>query len=444
MRKKGFLMAAAITAAVLMAGCSPSSSENTDQALEDQKAVGEAAASVVQDATGDFAGENNLAHSDYLPSAYVTLGDYKGLSVNKVKDVTELSEEDKKLAVEEYLEMNSTQQEITDRPSAEGDYVAVKYTESRDGEVMNDYTDEETEVLLGQGDVLFEEELYGKSAGDKVTATEPMENEDGDGTFDMVYDIDVVRVYSYSTPELTDDFAKETAGVGTAKELEEQIYQDSIDSANEIEKERVQRELLDMVLENSTVEGYPQPLYDSMYESTDLGYQMFYGVTLEEFFSGNEEDIKNEVLLSVNEQLIVEALAEAENIIVVREELDKYKESILEDTGYESVESLSEDYSDQELAYMLLQEKVGKLLEENANITEITEEEYENLTGDAEGFSDLGEDTEGSDGLDGSDEVMELTQSELEALFEDADVDTESDAGEEDDGAESDAGEETE
>ncbi|HCT90920.1 MAG TPA: hypothetical protein DF613_06005 [Lachnospiraceae bacterium] len=416
MRKKGILMMAALMAAALMAGCSSSAGEDTDKALEDKKAVGEAAgaSSVIKDTTGDYAGENNVVHTDYLPSEYVTLGDYKGLSVNKVEDVTELSEDEKQSAVEDYLDEHSTQEEITDRPAAEGDYVAVKYKESRDGQVVNDFTDEETEVLLGEGYALFEDKLYGTSAGDKVTTTVPMENEEGTGTVDLVYDIEVVRIYSYKRPEMTDAFAKEAAGVDTVKELEEQIYQEIMDSNNEINRSQMRDDLITVLLENSTVNGYPQSLYDSVYQSVDMSYQMWTGMSMEEAYEGDEEAIKEEVIQSVNEQLIVEAVAEAEKLIVTQEELDSYKESILEESGYESVESLSEDYSDQELAYMLVWEKVGLLLEENANVTEITEEEYENLNGEAEDIP-LGEETEGSET---SDEVLELTQSELEALFE--------------------------
>ncbi len=420
MRKRGILMTAAFMTAALMVGCGSSSSEDTE-ALEGKKAVSEAAgaSSVLTGATGNYAEEKNLAHTDYLPSEYVTLGNYKGLSVNRVKDVTELSEDEKQSALEEYLDANSTQQEITDRPAAEGDYVAVTYKESRDGQVMNDFTDEETEILLGEGDALFEDKLYGMSAGDKVTATVPMENEDGNGTFDIVYDIKVARVYSYNLPELTDAFAKETAGVDTAKELEEQIYQEAIDTRNEISKGQMREDLINTLVESSTVEGYPQSLYDLLYQSVDAGYQMW-GMSLEEAYEGDEEAIKAEVLVSVNAELIVEAVAEAENLIVTQEELDSYKESIMADSAYESLENLEEDYSDQELVRILLTEKVGLLLEENANVTEITEEEYQNLTGEPDGFvaeeSDLSDESEVSDL---SDEAMELPESELDDLLDD-------------------------
>lgn len=430
MQKRKISMMTVLLAAALLAGCGSSSSENTDKALEEKKAVSEAAgaSSVIKDSTGDYAGETNLAHTDYLPSDYVTLGEYKGLSVNKVKAVTELSEEEKQSAIDEYLDMNSTQEEITDRPSAEGDYVAVTYKESRDGQVVNDFTEEETEVLLGEDYALFEDELYGVRAGDTVSATVPMENEEGNGTYDMVYDIDVVRVYSYNTPELNDEFAKKAAGLDTAKELEEQLYQETIDSLNEISESQARSDLIDALLENSTVEGYPQSLYDFMYQSVEAGYQMW-GMSLEEAFEGDEESIKEEILTSVNAELIVEAVAEAENLIVTQEELDSYKESILAASDYESVESLAEDYSDQELINTLLSEKVGLLLEENANITELTEEEYQNLTGESDDLTD-DELWEEEDGSDVSADVVELTQSELEALF-DEDSDTESDSGEE-------------
>ena len=104
-------MTAAFMTAALMVGCGSSSSEDTE-ALEGKKAVSEAAgaSSVLTGATGNYAEEKNLAHTDYLPSEYVTLGNYKGLSVNRVKDVTELSEDEKQSALEEYLDANSTQQ----------------------------------------------------------------------------------------------------------------------------------------------------------------------------------------------------------------------------------------------------------------------------------------------------------------------------------------------
>lgn len=413
MRKKIFVPAV-VLAAIMLAGCSSSSSgTDAEKAMEEKKAVSDAAgdASVLGNATGEYNSEDNLVYLDYLPSEYVTLGDLSALSVNKIKSVTELSEEEKQSAVEEYLDGHSVQEEIKDRPSAEGDYVAVKYKESQDGQVINDFTDEETEILLGEsGEALFEEELLGKSAGDKVSATVPMENEEGDGTIDMVYDVEVVRVYTYKIPELTDEFAQKEEGVNTAKELEEQIYKEALESINEEYESRLWEDLLVALQENCTFNGYPQSLYDESYELADAGYQMF-GMGLSEFYGGDEETIKEVVLEYVHEQLAIEAVAEAEKVIVTQEELDKYKQTILEDGGYESMESLMEDYSDKELINTLLSEKVSRLLAERAHVTEITADEYDNLSGDMSELSDVEEEA--------SDDVEELTESELDALFGD-------------------------
>ena len=368
MHKKKLILAAAALAAVSMTACGSQS--------------------------------ENLAAKDYKATDYVTLGTYTGLEVNQIQEKTALTEEETENALQDALEQDATEREVTDRGAEEGDYLDIAYTCTQNGEVVDETGDTDATMQLGQYEYFDEEgeqQLLGKKAGDTCTIVVDSGEDGDDGAY--TYAVTVKRVYTYDTPELTDDYAKEQ-GYDSAEDMKAKVSADALESANEDYISSAKDDLLQTVVSNSMNEGYPQTLYDETLEQLDTSYQEFFGITIQDAFDGDEESLKSMVEDTLLQELVVEAVAEKENILVTKADLDAYKKEIVDQYGYADVSDLESEYTDATLAESLLNEKVRDFLYEKANVQYVNEEEYyASYDSDVVTDSDVDE-TELSSGLD--------------------------------------------
>ena len=97
----------------------------------------------------------NVAAKDYKASDYVTLGTYTGLEVQQVREKTGLTDEETQSAIDDALEQDATEREITDRVSEEGDYLDISYTCTQNGEVVDETGDSDAAMQLGQYEYLM-------------------------------------------------------------------------------------------------------------------------------------------------------------------------------------------------------------------------------------------------------------------------------------------------
>ena len=353
----------------------------------------------------------NLAAKDYKANDYVTLGTYTGLEVNQIGEKTSLTDEETESAVQDALEQDATEREITDRASEEGDYLDIAYTCTQNGEVVDETGDTDASMQLGQYEYFDEDgekQLTGTKAGDTRTIVVNGGEDDSEA---YTYEVTVKRVYTYDVPELTDDYAKEQ-GYDSAEDMKTEIVKDTLESDNEEYVSSAKDDLLQNVVSNSMNDGYPQKLYDETLEQLDNSYQEFFGMTIQDAFDGDEESLKSMVEDTLLQELVVEAVAEKENIIVTKADLDTYKKEIVDQYDYEKVSDLEEEYTDATLAESLLNEKVRDFLYEKAKVTYVTEDEYYATVDTA---SDVVTDSEVSE-IDLSSGVDELSEDIVDDL----------------------------
>ena len=325
--------------------------------------------------TGCQAG-GNVAKRDYKALDYVTLGEYKELEAEQIEEKKELTEEEKEAALEEVLSLYSEETEVTGRGAQNGDYVAMSYECYLDGELIDESGDEDMETQLGSYTFFDEEgeaQLMGCQPGDEKHIN-LIEN-DGENEYNYTYKVKISRIYDIIMPEANDELAQ-TEGYTSLQEMETALYQDALDTANQSYLADTKDQLLQSVVSTSEINGYPQSLYDKTYEQMNIAYQDFLGMSLEEMYADDEESLKAAVEEALVQELVVEALAEQENITVSKSELDEYKESIVALYDYADVKALEEEYTDEILVDSLLNEKVQDYLLSQAKITYVTEEEY--------------------------------------------------------------------
>lgn len=322
-------------------------------------------------------GQNeNVAAKDYKASDYVTLGNYKGLEVKQIQEKTKLTADEEEAALQDALEQNAEEQEITDRAAEEGDYLDISYTCTQNGEVVDETGDSDATMQLGQYEYFDEEgekQLIGTKAGD--TRTIQVDGGDESETAPYVYDVTVKRVYTYDVPELTDDYAKEQ-GYTSADDMKTQVVKNALESTNEDYVSSAKDDLVQSVVAASENDDYPQTLYDATLKQLDASYQEFFGITVKDAFDGDEDSLRSMVEDSLLQELVVEAVAEKEKIYVTKDELDTYKNEIVDQYGYTDISELEGEYTDETLAESLLNEKVRDFLYDNAKITYVTEDEY--------------------------------------------------------------------
>ncbi len=382
---------------------------------------------------------------DVKYSKYVKLCNYKGVEATRVKfDVTE---DDVQGQIEENLYDYVTYDVVTNRGIETGDYANIDYAATLDGEEAEDYSGEGEDILVGEGYIYpeVEEALVGMKTGEDKTVEvsltdEYAEEEDVGKKLSVKVTLNEISVEN--VPEYNEEFVKENTDFETMEEYEEAVKKDLQESKEEEYKYAAAEEIMAYLIDNSEFDGYPQELYDECkenYDSSNEYYASMYGMELQDYldmFGLDEETQKQEIEENVQYEIVIGAIAQAEEIDCTEQEIADFIKEVYADYGYESEDAFSADYSDDEIGYELIYEKVMDLLYENAEYKEISEEEYlleqqEDMYIEEDGDSDGAEETlEDGEEQDSPEEGIQLENgSDGDTL--DVEIDDSSDTEEE-------------
>lgn len=322
---------------------------------------------------------------DVKYSKYVKLCNYKGVEATKVKfDITEAD-------VQEQIEQNLydyvTYDVVTDRGIETGDYANIDYVATMDNEEAEGYSGEGEDILVGEGYIYpeVEEALVGMKTGEDktvgVTLTDEYAEEEDVGK-KLSVKVTLNEISVENLPEYNEEFVQENTDFNTTEEYEESVKKEMQESKEEEYKYVAAEEIMAYLVDNSEFDGYPQELYDECkenYDSSNEYYASMYGMELEDYldtFGLDEETQKQDIEDNVQYEIVVGAIAQAEGIDCTEKEITDFIKDVYADYGYESEDAFSADYSNDEIGYELIYEKVIDLLYENAEFNEISEEEY--------------------------------------------------------------------
>ena len=388
-------------------------------------------------------GQSNPYLKNISYSKYVDLCDYKGVEASKV--TFEITDEEVQSAIDEEMYDYVTYDPITDRAAKEDDYANVTYKTTIDGKENENYSAQDEDVVIGEG-YLFpevEEELVGMKTGDNkkidVEITEDYAYDDADIGKKASVDVTLNEISKEIVPEYNDDFVKENTEYKDKAEYEAAKKKELEESREEEYKSAAVQEIMQYLLDNSKFNGYPDDLYTECEENynNDNEYSAsMYGMELSEFeeMLGLDEDTKKQdIINNVNSELIMGAIAQKEKISCSKKEVDQFVKDNYATYGYESAEDFLKDYSEEEVGYQLTYQKVADFLYDNAKLTEISEDEYneqqaqlyddteasdEEIEGSAEGDveedSEDGEDSETTQKGDSEEQEEETTEKAAE------------------------------
>ncbi len=320
---------------------------------------------------------------DYKVSDYVTLGEYKNLSI--LYPVPVVSDDDVEMSIEEFLDENTEYNEISDRPAQDGDYINIDFTGTIDGEEFEGGTAQDYEFTLGQEEFIeeFEANVIGKNTGETFTfkMVFPDEYDEDLSGKTAEFTATLNSINEVVVPEYNDEFVKKATDYDTTAEYEEALREELMVSAQEESASVAGDDVLEKAVENATFNGYPQSLYDACYNETVEQYQSYadmFGVEYEEFMTDfmEEGDVESETLSWVNEILVSQAIAEQEGFEVTDEDYQAEAEALAVEYEYESVDDFISDYGELSVRVMIVRDKAIAFLYENAQIEEVSEDEY--------------------------------------------------------------------
>lgn len=266
----------------------------------------------------------------------VTLGKYKGLEIRKV-DREEVTDADVDKELKRQQDANAKIVDVTDRPVQDKDDIKLDFAGSIDGEPFEGGTAEDYDLVIGSGSFIpgFEEQLIGAKIGEEkdvnVTFPEDYHAKDLAGK-PAVFKCTVKSIKERKLPELNDEFADEVSEFSTLDEYKADIRKNLEVQREDEWKQTRQNEAVAAAVDDAKLE-LPDAMVETQAESlaNEFGqnlamqgmrlqdYLKYTGMTQQQFV----EQMKPQATVRIKNSLVLEAIAEAEQIQVSDEDLEK-------------------------------------------------------------------------------------------------------------------------
>ncbi len=274
----------------------------------------------------------------------VTLGEYKGLTANKLEVI--VSDVDINDELNRLRERNARMINV-DRAAAEGDTVVIDFEGFVDGMPFEGGKAEKHNLKLGSNHFIpgFEDQLIGAVAGAdvdvNVTFPEEYHAEDLAGK-PAVFKVKVLEVKETELPELDDEFAKDVSEMDTLDALKEDIKSKIAEGRQRMSDEAFENAVLDQIVDNMTVE-LPEVMIERQLDRiaedfanrvsaqgiTMDAYLQMSGMDMEGFRKNFREGAERQVKVT----LALEKIAELEKLGVTAEDVEAEYNKLAEQYG---------------------------------------------------------------------------------------------------------------
>ncbi|MBF1993097.1 trigger factor [Staphylococcus schleiferi] len=317
----------------------------------------------------------------------VQLGDYKGLEITKQE--TELTDEELEQTIEQRLEAMADMVIKEDGQVEEGDTVNLDFDGYVDGEQFEGGQADGYDLEIGSGMFIpgFEEQLVGLKVGEEkeveVTFPEEYHAEELAGK-PATFKTKINEIKTKEVPELDDELANELDSEADNVEQYKENLRKQLTEQKETDAENLQKEeAITIATDNATVD-IPEAMIkteeDRMVQEFAQRLQQ-QGLNLETYFqiSGqSEEDLrgqmKDDAEQRVKTNLTLAAIAEAENIEVSEEDVDKELQTMSEQFNI-SVEDIKNTLGNTDIVKNDVRvKKVIDLLVDEAKLVEAKED----------------------------------------------------------------------
>ncbi len=318
----------------------------------------------------------------------VTLGDYKGIEA--VKTTETVSDEAVEKEIKAVQKRNARMLNV-DRPAEMGDTVNIDFEGFLDGEPFDGGKAEGHSLELGSNSFVpgFEEQVAGMSAGEAkdIDITFPENYTENLAGKAVVFHVVCNEVSAPEYPELDDEFAKDVSEFDTFAEYEADVRATLQKRMNDGNETLFKDEVIRQACDNMTVE-VPEVMYEAKVDEFLRNYASQFGMNnrnmsraeMMKLFGMNEETLKSSIRpaaeIQVKTELLLEAVAEAENLEPTEEELEAYAKKTAENIGA-TAEDVKRYFGEDFIKSECRKEKAMDLIVDNAVAREPSEEKQE-------------------------------------------------------------------
>ncbi|MGO2742462.1 MAG: trigger factor [Pseudolactococcus laudensis] len=281
-------------------------------------------------------GEDWEITADVIVKPEVKLGDYKNLevSVDVEKDVTD-ADVDAKI---EAAQKNLAELVIKEDAAENGDTVVIDFEGKVDGVAFDGGTAQNHSLELGSGSFIpgYEEQLVGHKAGETVEVTvtfpEDYQAEDLAGK-EAVFTTTIHEVKAKEVPELDDELAKDIdEEVETLAELKAKYKAQLTEEKEAQYTDAVEAAAIEAAVANAEIVELPgEMVHDEVHRAMNefLGNMQQQGISADMYYqlTGTSEEqlhaqFEGDADKRVRTNLVIEAVAAAENFETTQDEID--------------------------------------------------------------------------------------------------------------------------
>ena len=265
----------------------------------------------------------------------VTLGEYKGLKVEKISNRVTQKEIEAKLVEEQ--EKNARTVSVTDRPVQDKDEVVLDFEGFVDGVAFEGGKGENYPLTIGSGAFIpgFEEQLIGANQEEEkevnVKFPEEYHAKDLAGK-EAVFKCTVHEIKVKELPELDDEFASEVSEFETLDAYKADIKAKIKEQKIAEGKRKQEDKAVEEAVANAQMD-IPDAMVDTEVRqmANDFAQRLQQqGLTLDQYFQFTgmtaekmTDELKPQALKRIQTRLVLEAIVKAENIEISDEKIDE-------------------------------------------------------------------------------------------------------------------------
>ena len=268
----------------------------------------------------------------------VTLGDYKGLEVEKAEATVTDAQVQAEL---DRMAQNVASTETVDRAAEMGDTANIDFEGFDNGVPFQGGKGEKHDLKLGSNSFVpgFEEQIVGMFAGEEkdIDITFPQDYHAELAGKAVVFHVKVNKVTATNVPEQDDEFAKDVSEFETLEQLKEDIRAKALENAQKQIDSAFEQACIDKAAENTTVE-MPKALIEAELDNQmeRFGYQLqMSGYSMDAYakmMGGDINTMRNAFRPAAEKQakanVTLNKIIEVENITVEDQDIEAEYESL--------------------------------------------------------------------------------------------------------------------
>ena len=321
----------------------------------------------------------------------VTLGDYKGIEVEK--KTVKVMAADVNAEIDKVREQNSRMITVENRGLKKDDTAVIDFEGFVDGEPFQGGKGEDYSLVIGSHTFIdtFEDQLVGKKAGEEVDVNVTFPEEYHEASLKgkpALFKVTVKEIKKKELPKLDDEFASEVSEFETLKEYKASVKKNLTERRKEEAKREKENEVVEKVVENITVE-LPEPMVD---EQTQQMIQEFagrlssQGLSFDQYMqmTGMTADalmgqMNPEAEKRIRTRLALEAIVDAEKIKATAKDIDKEIENManMYQMEVDKIKEMIGDAEKEQIGKDLAVQKAVDFVVKNAVEVEPAEEDKE-------------------------------------------------------------------